>query len=344
MRGTSIRGGRGKKSPSNRAVPFHSPFVTANSRAAIERKSTMQFNSDLLLPIGTALLGLATLWMAWVFISVLADKRQVPGDRYLCERLQQLRLSSPTFRYLEPLITELKPWFPNYEADQESGLAHSLRTSPALEHWTTQDFRATKLIEACLAAVAVFVFIAPTGFPTLAIVLAALVLLGYPLLASRAVCNQQRRRLKTLRLRMPMVVDQLALMMEAGGNFEESLRTISAEDASHPLSQELSKVLHEIDAGRTRREALSDFKERLPDADISELVFAITKGEELGTPLSSILSQQAEQMRLKRSQWGEKAASEAEVQIVFPGMLVMIACLIVIIASILLPAAFNVFN
>ena len=42
-------------------------------------------------------------------------------------------------------------------------------------------------------------------------------------------------------------------------------------------------------------------------------------------------------MRLKRAQWGEKAASEAEVQMVFPGMVTMIACLLVIVAPIVLP-------
>jgi tight adherence protein C len=49
-------------------------------------------------------------------------------------------------------------------------------------------------------------------------------------------------------------------------------------------------------------------------------------------------------MRLRRAQWGEKAAAEAEVQIVFPGMLVMLACLIVVVAPMVLPAAFNIFN
>ena len=76
----------------------------------------------------------------------------------------------------------------------------------------------------------------------------------------------------------------------------------------------------------------------MEDSDIAEFVFAIIKGEELGTPLSTILREQANQMRLKRSQWGEKAAAEAEVQIVFPGMITMVACLLVIIAPILLPA------
>ena len=43
-------------------------------------------------------------------------------------------------------------------------------------------------------------------------------------------------------------------------------------------------------------------------------------------------------MRLKRSQWVEQAAKEADVQMVFPGMVVMVACLLVIMAPILLPA------
>ncbi|GAB5402134.1 MAG: hypothetical protein Aurels2KO_03650 [Aureliella sp.] len=301
-------------------------------------------DSSLLLPIGSAILGCAVVYISWLVTGILTARRSLPNDRYERLRIERLRGASSVFRWFEPLVEELKRWFPSYEPDQEFGLAHSLSNSPGLKHWTTQEFRATKAIEACLAGIAVFAIIAPTGFTTMAIVLALLCLAGYPVLARRAVCNEQRRRLKVLRLRMPMVVDQLALMMEAGGNFEESMRTITDEDASHPLNQELTKVLHEIDAGRTRREALLEFKERLPDADIGELVFAITKGEELGTPLSSILSDQAEQMRLKRSQWGEKAAAEAEVQIVFPGMLVMIACLIVIIAPILLPAAFNIFS
>ena len=72
-------------------------------------------------------------------------------------------------------------------------------------------------------------------------------------------------------------------------------------------------------------------------------MFAINKGEELGTPLSAILREQAEQMRLKRSQRGEKAAAEAEVNIVFPGMVLMIACLLIVIAPIILPAVLALF-
>ena len=49
-------------------------------------------------------------------------------------------------------------------------------------------------------------------------------------------------------------------------------------------------------------------------------------------------------MRIKRSQWGEKAAAEAEVQMVFPGMITMVACLLVIVAPIMLPVVVRLFE
>ncbi len=48
-------------------------------------------------------------------------------------------------------------------------------------------------------------------------------------------------------------------------------------------------------------------------------------------------------MRIKRSQRGEKAAAEAQVKIVFPGMVTMIAGLLVVIAPIVLPAILALF-
>ncbi len=55
-------------------------------------------------------------------------------------------------------------------------------------------------------------------------------------------------------------------------------------------------MLNDIDAGRSRRQALDEWKTRMRDGDVAELVFAINKGEELGTPLSAILMEQAEKM------------------------------------------------
>ena len=74
--------------------------------------------------------------------------------------------------------------------------------------------------------------------------------------------------------------------MEAGGGFQECLATAVAENGKdHPLTDEFAEVLRQISLGRPRHEALQALDERLHDDDISEMVFAINKGEELGTPL-----------------------------------------------------------
>src|SRR5262249_12942364 len=149
------------------------------------------------------------------------------------------------------------------------------------------------------------------------------------------------RRRKRVLERLPFALDLMALMMEAGGNFPECLAAAVQENANHPLGEEFGEVLREINLGRTRKEALEGLKERLRDDDVSELVFALVKGDELGTPLAQTLRTQATQMLLKRSQTVEKEAAEAQVMIVFPGMVIMVACLLIIIAPFLLQAVYT---
>jgi tight adherence protein C len=165
----------------------------------------------------------------------------------------------------------------------------------------------------------------------------------YAILTPKAVRDRAKKRLGRIRIRLPFAVDLISLTMEAGGGFQECLQTAVVENGEHPLTDELAEVLRQISLGRPRNEALRALQDRLQDEDINEMVFAINKGEELGTPLSAILRDQAEQMRLKRSQRGEKAAAEAEVNIVFPGMVLMIACLLIVIAPIVLPAILALF-
>lgn len=304
----------------------------------------MQLDRPLLLILCLGLTGTSFGVFAVWLMHLVTSKRIAPGDRYEVARLATIRKQSAVFRWLEPLIVELSGFLGDSDKDDEAGLGHALRHSGELADWHENEFKATKIVEGCLAALTVLGVISITGYYGLAVCFSVGVLISYPVLAVRAVYGRREKHSRVVRGRLPMMVDQLALMIQAGGNFEQSLRTVVAEDPTHPLCRELAVTLGEIDAGLTRKDALLGFRSRFPDTDIGELVYAINKGEELGTPLSTILSDQAEQMRLKRIQWGEKATAEAEVQIVFPGMLIMVACLIVIIAPILLPAVMSVFG
>ena len=286
------------------------------------------------LPLASLLFGSCTAIMIWVIGRVVTSQRPVHGDSFEEGRLTELRAANATYCCFEPLVNEFAGFFSSGSAATVFDRHVKITRLPP---WRLNEFQATKVLEGILVGVSIFGLISVTGYVVFALFLGAMTGAMFPLMAQKSIEKESERRLNQLRMRLPFAVDQISLMMEAGAGFEDCLRTVVADNSDHPLSQEFSEVLRQMSLGRPRAQALNGLRDRMSDDDVSELVFAITKGEELGTPLSDILREQANQMRLKRAQWGEKAASEAEVQMVFPGMVTMIACLLVIVAPIVLP-------
>jgi Flp pilus assembly protein TadB len=294
--------------------------------------------------VAPALSGVCVWWTTQVIASLIGGARILPEGKYERMRRAKLRHSNWILKSAEPLIDEVSAALGEEFNHPQADLSRALRRHPVWRDWSASEFLAVKIVEGFLVGIGVFLMVWPMGYLWLALILAVGSIVFYPIISRKSVISNSEKHIHRLRSRLPFTVDQVALMMGAGAGFEECLRTVVADDPLHPLSEELAMVLADCEAGRTRREAMLDLRTRIPDQDIADFVFAVVKGEELGTPLGNILADQAEQMRIRRAQWGEKAAAEAEVQIVFPGMLVMLACLMVVVAPMVLPAAFNIFS
>jgi len=296
--------------------------------------------------LASVVVGLAVGYFCWQLLAVLTYPRDRLGDSHPFElqRREELRAGNMIYRWFEPLVDEIAPIVGRRRRDAMDALQRYLIAGREKLPWRPEEFLAVKWLEALMAGGVLFLILWLAGWGRTAVVLGAIVTVVYGAVMPKTVRDRAKRRLARMRMRLPFAVDLIALTMEAGGGFQECLQTAVLENGkNHPLTEELSEVLRQIALGRPRSEALSALQERLQDDDVSEMVFAINKGEELGTPLSAILRDQADQMRLKRSQRGEKAAAEAEVNIVFPGMVVMIACLLVVIAPIVLPPILALF-
>jgi tight adherence protein C len=295
--------------------------------------------------LASLLAALATGLGCWQFLAVATYPRDKLGDTHPFERQRrdELRAGNFIYRWFEPLVDEIAAILRRRQSNVLSGLQRDLAISREKLPWQPEEFLATKWLEAVAGGIVFFLILWLAGWTTMAVAFGIAVAIGYGFLGPKFVRDRAKKRISRIRMRLPFAVDLIALMMEAGGGFQECLQTTVIENGDHPLTEELAEVLRQISLGRPRHEALRALQERLQDPDIDELVFAVNKGEELGTPLSAILRDQAEQMRLKRSQRGEKAAAEAQVNIVFPGMVVMIACLLVVIAPIVLPAVLALF-
>lgn len=293
--------------------------------------------------LATLLMALSLAGLTFVLLDIIVRPRYVDENlgRFEVNRRERVRENSTTYRLFEPWVDELAALFGRGgKTKQSETIQQYLVASGAQAPWTPAEFLATKRIEAIGAAIFGALFGGLMGGINLAVIFGIGGFFVYEMLARRLLKSTAIRRQIRLKRRFAAVVDLMALMMEVGAGFQESLGVATDESKGTPLGDELSIVRRDLSMGK-REDALRNFANRTRDDDIEEVVMAVVEGEALGTPLAKIFRVQAEQMRQKRTQWAEKASAEAEVSLVFPAMLIMVACLILVAAPFLLTAIFN---
>jgi tight adherence protein C len=141
-------------------------------------------------------------------------------------------------------------------------------------------------------------------------------------------------RLKSINRRLPYAIDLLALSMGAGLDFPASVRQVieKSGSADDPLVEEFTLILQGLQVGRTRRQTLEEFAQRVPTESVTEFAGAIVQAELRGNPVASVLRIQAEVSRQRRSVRAEESASKAGVAMIGPLMLVFVAILLLIVA------------
>ncbi|MBI1324072.1 hypothetical protein GC170_12925 [bacterium] len=201
-------------------------------------------------------------------------------------------------------------------------------------YWTAEEFLAVTQVGTGIATCGCMTFLKVTNLaaPVFIMIAGVLVLTCGFLIEIRKLKAQAEERVETIAFRLPYAVDQISLILAAGGHFQESLGLVLKEMENHPLADELRNVHMAIRRGMHRHEALREMADRLKLPVLDEFVSTIVQGENSGTPLAEIIRIQAEQMRLKRSQMIEAFAARMGVRMAFPGILCMISCLIVIVA------------
>ena len=166
-------------------------------------------------------------------------------------------------------------------------------------------------------------------------VVGALVGAMLPYLQMASIEQERRKRVQN---GLPHVIDLLSLGLSAGLDFPGSLRQLVDKTSrpDDPLIEELGFILQELQVGKTRKQALLQFAERVPGETVREFVGSIVQAEERGNPLDRVLQIQAEVSRQRRSVRAEEAAAKAGVKILAPMLLVFSAVLLLIVAPMVL--------
>ncbi len=136
---------------------------------------------------------------------------------------------------------------------------------------------------------------------------------------------------------IPRLTDLIVLCMESGMDFLGTVRLLLGKtvpaDGQRPIHDELLHLLNELHLGRDRRSAFEQFSQRLPSEPVRMFITSVLQAEEKGMSLREVLRIQAEVMRHKRLQEAEDYIQVANLQMMAPILLVIVALL----ATVLVP-------
>jgi Flp pilus assembly protein TadB len=145
------------------------------------------------------------------------------------------------------------------------------------------------------------------------------------------------KRLRRIRARLPFVIDAMGLAIECGPSVYEGMAASIGGRDQNDVQQEISHVIADIGRGRSLADALTTFKSRMRDPMVDEFVNSTTSSHQLGCGISKLLLSMAQRMRQRRSHEIETAAGRAQIKLYYPGLLLMLVCMVVVVAPFFAP-------
>lgn len=129
---------------------------------------------------------------------------------------------------------------------------------------------------------------------------------------------------------LPDFLDMVATTVQAGLSINQALG-YAVDAAPGALGEEIKATLSEVRLGRARSDALKAAADRLQQQQFTTTVTAITQAERLGTNISKVLNELAEDVRNHRIMLVEEHAAKLPVKMVFPMAMFMLPALFVVI-------------
>ncbi len=143
-----------------------------------------------------------------------------------------------------------------------------------------------------------------------------LVFASAPILVVR---RARRRRVEAVERDLPLTLDLLATLSDAGMSFDAGLaRVMDTQVAVRPLGREIRTFQSDLIAGRSRIEALRRLARRLEVQGVTILVSALVQAEQLGSGIAEVLRRQAEDLRMRRRERANAFAMTLPVKRMFP--------------------------
>jgi tight adherence protein C len=273
------------------------------------------------------------------------------GRNRLTERLSEIAAHPPTVDEMEPdrPFSE-RVWQPllgrfarlgqrllgRRWADASGGESAAEKTRRRLllagspHRWTPADWLGVKLICAFCGAVIVALLFWRAPLALRILLIGGSVYGGY-IAPEFWLKRQIAARQRAIQRALPDVLDLLVISVQAGLGFDGAVAHVAAE-ADNVLTQELSRMLAEMNVGRARRDAMRELIARTEVPELSQFVWALIQAEQLGVSVVQVLIAQAKLMRVQRRQRVQQQAQGAPLKMIIPlGVFIFPALCVVIL-------------
>lgn len=129
----------------------------------------------------------------------------------------------------------------------------------------------------------------------------------------------RRQRVEKVEQDLPISLELLATLSEAGLGFDSALsRVLDAMLEERPLAREFRSYQADLLAGRARVDALRRLARRLEISSVSILVSALVQAEQLGSGIAQALRRQADDLRDRRRERANAFAMALSVKRMIP--------------------------
>jgi tight adherence protein C len=160
--------------------------------------------------------------------------------------------------------------------------------------------------------------------------------LGPDIILDRKVEERQ----KSIRRALPDTMDLLTISVEAGLGFDAAMAQV-IQNVPGPLSQEMGRMLQEIQLGATRADAFRHLAARTNVDEMSAFVLAMIQADVFGISIANVLRAQSKELRIRRRQNAERVAMQIPVKILFPMILCVMPALFIVVLG---PGTIRIFR
>jgi tight adherence protein C len=184
--------------------------------------------------------------------------------------------------------------------------------------WDAEKVAAAKIFGAVGGMALGAVLAALAGLAGNLWVLAATFLAAFGYLVPGAGLGQKAiNRQEDIQRALPDTIDLLTISVEAGLGFDAALAHV-AKNVSGPLSDEISRMLQEMQLGVSRGDAFRHLSDRTDLEELRAFTMSMVQADIFGVSIANVLRAQSKELRIRRRQRAEEKAIKVPVKLLFP--------------------------